>query len=352
MSMISIRLLVGLMACTGIPVSVSCPIKMSPTAVVVKYGDPFSANCTLSSDEPIGLGWESSQGGTGVKRVSNLSLIVDSVTDLGIRPHCYAYYRDGNQCQQLLPVTIYKMPESVSMSQLSPKGTMIEGEKYRMQCDVIDVAPVRYLSVYWYKGNEIVHKETFEGHSESKANKSSFLDLFAHGLDDGSQVWCEAKLDLPMKPDLPAVKSQSHNMVVLYPPTFINPDNETQEVRPNDKITFNCTATGNPAPKYKWLFPHRIQSKDKDLETNQPSLTPSLLLPGTYSCLASNTRGSNIKYFTITELPRDYTTLAAMVGGIASLGVLGLIMGYFVVTPQGTFSFSQGSYQPTSSAPV
>lgn len=50
---------------------------VSPARLVVKYGDPASSNC--SSDTPVEMGWESTQGGVGLtdKEVKILNWRVD-----------------------------------------------------------------------------------------------------------------------------------------------------------------------------------------------------------------------------------------------------------------------------------
>lgn len=107
-------------------------------------------------------------------------------------------------------------PDSVSMSEPSQTGPLVEGENYRMQCDIVNVAPVRNLSVHWHKGNEVFYTETFNESSVYPVNKSSVLDLTAHRDDNGTQIWCEAKLNFwPTGPNVPSIQSQSHEPNVL-----------------------------------------------------------------------------------------------------------------------------------------
>ncbi|XP_070779077.1 vascular cell adhesion protein 1 [Enoplosus armatus] len=303
-----------------------------------------------------GMGWESSHGGKGnTLGVSFLPLEIKSVKVWELEPICFINPIVGNQCSQTLPVTIYKTPDSVSMSHLSPMGPVAEGEKYRVQCDIVNVAPVSSLSVNWHKGDNIFYTETFEESSLSPVNKSSVCNLTAHRDDNGSPIWCEAKLNLlPTVPNLPTIQSKSHEVIVLYPPTFTEPENETLELAARSKMILNCTATGNPMPVYSWHVPHTIQQTDRNQNEDQPILIPSFELPGTYNCTASNTQGTKTKHFTVIEATRNRTTFAALVGVFVSLGALLFIGGLYFVTPEGTFSFSKGSYlrgQPTSSAP-
>lgn len=347
-----------LIASTGTLGSTECQLKMSPPRVMVEYGGSVSANCTSLYSESIGLGWESTYGGTGLKRgVTTLPFSIESVKEWEIGPKCYVTLPDSPQCSKKLAVTVYQLPENVSILQPpSETGPKVEGQAYSLQCDVVNVAPASLLSVYWHKGNEIIKHEDFEDSTLSPVIKSSILQLIAQRNDNGLQISCEAKLNLgPGEGIHPAVQSKPHKLTVLYRPVFINPETETVQLSANKKITLYCNATGNPAPVYSWHFPQLVEDTSKNEDVNQPFLTPSFQLPGNYSCNASNTQGTSVKYFTVIEPTRDRTTLAAIIGAFVALGVLLFVGGLLFVTPDGTFSFTQSKYlrgQPTSSGPV
>ncbi|KAF7666002.1 hypothetical protein LDENG_00122250 [Lucifuga dentata] len=343
----------GFIAFIGQPVSRSCPIQLSPPRVVVRYGDPVFVNCTSSVTQPEGMGWESSYGGTGLKEhATSVSWEVESLKDWEIAPKCFINLQDDTQCIEELPVTVYKMPDSVSLSQSSEMGPILEGTEHRMQCDIIDVAPVKNLSVIWYKEDEIIHTESDDIVIASPVNLSFVYNLRPQRGDNGTFIWCSAKLDFgPSGPNLPATLSKSREIIVLYPPAFIQPETETVNLSAGNKIILNCTAVGNPMPAYSWQSPNPTLQKME----NEAVVTPSLQLPGTYTCTASNAYGSTTKLFIITETPRNRTALAAIVGVFVALGVLLFIGGIVFGTKEGTFSFSKGGYirgQSTAPGPV
>ncbi|XP_059204640.1 vascular cell adhesion protein 1-like [Centropristis striata] len=345
----------GLIAYTGKPVSTSCPVQMSPSRVVVRFEDPFSVNCSSPSDHIDSMGWESIYGvGIGsTDNVSSVSLKIKSVKDWNIAPICFMNFLDGTQCTEPLPVTVYKTPDTVSMW-TNHKGLMVEGVKYEMHCDIVNVAPAKNLSVLWYKGNQIVSTHTFSESELSPVNKSHVYRLIPRRGDNGSPIWCEAKLHFRPAVSIPTVRSNSYEAVVLYSPAFTNPENETLELSSGSKLILNCSATGNPMPVYSWGFPHEIQQTTK-INENESILTPSIGLPGSYNCTVSNTRGTRTKYFTVIEAKRDPTVIAALVGVFGVLGVVALVAGAFFVKSDGTFPCNKGSYikgQPTSSGPV
>ncbi|XP_056256732.1 hemicentin-2 [Seriola aureovittata] len=350
------KLSYGLIACAGKPVSANCQAELSPPQVVVKYRDTFSVNCSSSPELTEGMGWESSQGGIALTAgISFLTLETDSVTDWTIAPMCFFNLHNGTQCSEKLPVTVYKMPDSVYMHEPSPLGPMVEGTVYQLRCDIANVAPAKILSVYWHKGNKIINTQTFNEPSLSPVNKSSTFDWIAQGDDNGTQIWCEARLNFwPTGPKLPMMQSESHELIVLYPPKFHTPSNETQEIPAGIEMILNCTAKGNPMAVYSWKLPEAIQEKIKNHNGNQLILPQYLQFPGTYTCTASNERGSQTKYFTLIQAPRDRTTFAAIVGGFTFLAALLIVAGLIFVTSDGMFSLNKGSYlrgQPTSSGP-
>lgn len=345
--------ILSVIAWTGKPVRSSCPFEMSPARVVVRFGDPISVNCSSELDRIESMGWESVVGGTGTQfNVSSVVLEVESVKSWELRPICFINPVVGDQCSQTLSVTVYNLPESVSISQPSEMGPMVEGKQYRMQCDIVNVKPLRNLTVHWHKGNKIIATDTFDQSSPSfPVNTSSFYDLTAQRGDNGTEIWCDAKLDF--LPDLHTIHSKSREVIVLYSPAFTKPENETLELSARSEIILNCTAEGNPTPVYSWHLPHAIQQNNQN--ENQPVLTPSPQLPGTYNCTASNSQGTQTKYFTVIEATRNYTTLAALLGVGLSLGAVLFVGLLFLLTPEGSFYCSKGSYmpgRPTSSGPV
>ncbi|XP_068435047.1 cell adhesion molecule 3-like [Clinocottus analis] len=349
-------LLSSVVLCAGQPVNWNCPVQMKPPSAVVRFGDSFSVNCSSPSDQIESMGVESIYGSAGGSTGnSSVLLNVESVTDWKFRPICFLNHLHLGQCSKVLQVIVYKTPDTVSMSwPESLKGPLVEGERYSIQCDIVNVAPVRNLSVHWHKGDSVLYTETFDGSSQSPVNATSVFNLTARRGDDETRIWCEAQLDLPTPvPDLHAIKSEFHDVIVLYAPAFVEPNNETLELSAASKLVLNCTAAGKPTPAYSWRSPWPVQRTNH--KENQSVLAPSIQRPGTYECTASNSQGSTTKYFTVTEATRSRTTFAALVGAVALLGVGIVVLGFLTLTPEGTFSFSKGGYlkgRPTSSGPI
>ncbi|KAL6460502.1 hypothetical protein MHYP_G00304680 [Metynnis hypsauchen] len=203
-----------------------CTLTLQPPKVVVEYGTSASANCSTTTDHR-GMGWEAPQGPVDMRDdVKLITWTVDRLVEWGIKPFCFVNLNSGKQCKANLNVTIYKTPDSVSISTVGHTGPMIEGGQYELQCDIKNVAPVEFFTVSWFKGDTLVNNETFTGSIQTPVNRSPTLQISPSRADDGAQYRCEAELDLgpdgPQPP--PPVTSHPLNIAVDYK-TVINCSN-------------------------------------------------------------------------------------------------------------------------------
>lgn len=316
-------------------------VVMTPSSVVVQYGDGFTVDCNGTSDMIEGAGWESDYKGTGLINASYVQLKIEKVDRWAIMSQCYMNFIDDTpQCIEILPITVYKLPDTVSILPINGKEPLRENEEYNLTCHIQKVAPVKSVVITWYKDNKRISEERNKSESvpEPQNLTSAFL-LRATKSDNGGKFMCEATFDFgPSGPNLQPVRSPPVDIRVLYKPVFEESKVELIEVPANRKITLDCTAQGNPTPQYLWKVPQPTQQR----VGSEPILDLKGPFPGTYNCTAVNSQGSSIKQFVITDAPRDYTVLAAVVGVTAALGVLLLISGPFIVTKDGTFSLNKG----------
>ncbi|NP_001108576.1 uncharacterized protein LOC100141487 precursor [Danio rerio] len=265
-----------------------CPLQITPQSVVVKYGDPVSVNCSTSVTH-MGMGWESTVGGVPLSTASLITWRVSELTDWEIQPpFCYINY--GKQCEVALPVTVYKTPDSVSISTVNQ--TMIEGNQYELQCDVYNVAPVQKLTVNWYKGETLVDQTSFTDTIKSPVNKTSKLLIRPDRADDGAQIRCEVELNLgeegPQPP--PTNTSEPLRITVYYKPKH---SNSTEIISWSNDVSLNCTVKANPAAVYSWHSEHLTEKISSSV------IQSSTLSPGNYTCIATNFLGEDKKNFTI-----------------------------------------------------
>ncbi|KAL7378443.1 hypothetical protein ABVT39_013771 [Epinephelus coioides] len=139
---------------------------------------PASINCSTSDDDMLGMGWEANLGGTGLEISSSVLWMVKKLEDWTIKPLCYITRKDNSQCSVSATITLYKTPDTVSLSALH-QGPMMEGTENTLKCDILNVAPVQKLKLKWYRNNENVHTEMFSDTSITPVNVSSTLRVTA-----------------------------------------------------------------------------------------------------------------------------------------------------------------------------
>ncbi|XP_029583724.1 vascular cell adhesion protein 1 isoform X2 [Salmo trutta] len=281
----------------GGPTHAACPIELNPPRVVVRYGDSVSVNCSTSSTDHEGMGWEATLGDTGLEKVNFVIWNVENLTDWTIRPACFLTPKKGEPCSKTFPVILYKTADSVSISPQTHSGPMVEGTEYQLRCDIKNVAPLRKLVVRWYKGNETVKTETFPDSTKNPMNVSSIHNITPRRFEDEVKYRCEAELDLrPEGPVVPLPVSQTLPFAVYFPPQNILELKDT-EVDVGSPTGLNCSSNGNPRPEYSWTY-HRapnVKLKNDDggsLLTIEQATGENI---GSYTCHASNTLGKVFK---------------------------------------------------------
>ncbi|XP_073713089.1 intercellular adhesion molecule 1 [Misgurnus anguillicaudatus] len=228
----------------------ACPLKLNPRSFVVEYGSSVSANCSTNIPH-LGMGWEATEGGVPSTTDKLITWRVSNLRQWDIRPQCYINY-NRDQCSILLPVTVYKTPDSVSINTVDQ--TVTEGSWYELQCDIMEVAPGN-VTVKWFKGETEVKTETFINTTKTPVNETSTLNIPAVRDDDGVQYRCEAELELgedgPQPP--PKVTSEPLKITVYFKPAI----NETKlpstvSVIRGYPLWLVCEADGNPTPNISW----------------------------------------------------------------------------------------------------
>ncbi|KAK9978041.1 hypothetical protein ABG768_019815 [Culter alburnus] len=266
-----------------------CPLQLNPQRVVLRYGGSVSVNCSTSVQHH-GMGWESTEGAVPMSRDNLITWRVSNLREWDIEPFCFINL--DKQCQIELPITIYKTPDSVSISTVNHIGPMMERNQYELQCDVLNVAPVQYLTVKWYKGQTLVDQTNFTDTIKTPVNETVTLMIHPDRSDDGVQYRCEAELKLgeegPQPP--PKVTSDPLSVEVNDKPKH---SNSTETINLSNEVTLNCTVKANPAPTYTWDSEHLKEKITSSV------LTSSKLSPGNYTCITTNSQGSDSKVFII-----------------------------------------------------
>ncbi|XP_058497473.1 cell adhesion molecule 1-like isoform X1 [Solea solea] len=297
----------------------NCPHRseVSPSRLVVKHGDPASAVCSLcqSCQSKESLGLEVSLG----RKTGNATVLlwsVDRMTLWGTSALCFYNDLSARVCCTELPVTVYKPPDSVSISFTNHSGPMFEGHQYALQCEVHNVAPVANLTVTFYRGWTTLGQLHLDSSVLEPVTEVFTHNFYATGEDDGAQFWCQGVLELgpegPQHP--PVVKSQNITATVHYKPRQVESSRPGPIiVTEGDSLQLNCSAVGNPSPSYRWELPqptHRHVTGDRHVIN---SITPKD--EGRYVCHVSNDVGALsvsfevvVKGLELTSPPQSSTT--------------------------------------------
>ncbi|KAL3986906.1 WD repeat-containing protein 60 [Sarotherodon galilaeus] len=279
-----------------------CPFTLTPSEMVVRFGDPVSINCSTSATDVEGMGWEAPFGGTGFESPPVVTWRVDKVEEWTPNPFCYVTLDDGFQCTLSPVITVYKTPDFVSVSD-TVRGPMVEGREHDLKCDVINVAPVQNLTVTWYRGNETVLTETFNDSTMTPVNTSSTLRISTQRDYNGLTFRCEAALHLgPKGPQfLPNVSSPPYTAVVLYKPSMkACPDHVTVIESAVFSIgMLSCQPDGKPSPTVQWFYEEKLINPSKPLTRTDS---------GKYTAVVENSLGrSNTSVHITVEFSPSFT---------------------------------------------
>ncbi|KAG9342160.1 hypothetical protein JZ751_017160 [Albula glossodonta] len=237
-----------------------CPLQLNPSTVVVRHGHSAFANCT-ATEEHDGMGWEASQGST-------------------------------------------EYPDSVSLQSPDSRGQMVENKRYRLVCDVQNVAPLRLLTIKLYKGQLEIQNSTYSDKDIKTPESKQLVVPVSHRRgDEGALYRCEAMLNLgPDGPQPPAVvQSEPFKITVQYAPEILHQP-QIAGILAGADVFYNCTATGNPVPSIEWKHGPaknvQIQTSGAVSVLRISAVTENQA--GNYTCIAINSLGETREVFTLT----------------------------------------------------
>uniref|UniRef100_A0A3B5PTY2 Ig-like domain-containing protein n=1 Tax=Xiphophorus maculatus TaxID=8083 RepID=A0A3B5PTY2_XIPMA len=184
---------------------------MTPSRLVVKFGDPTSATCVACQQAcfPLDDSIRNMEASLGTSNIngSTVTWTVNRMTEWDLTPKCFYTTATNDQCCTDLPVTVYKSPESVSFS-LNPSGPLTEGSEVTLQCDVQNIAPAGNLTVTFYRGHTLLGQVKSSNPTKEPVNEIFSMSYNSTKEDNGVQFWCEAKLELGAEgPQPPLVTS-------------------------------------------------------------------------------------------------------------------------------------------------
>ncbi|XP_063068351.1 uncharacterized protein LOC134459805 [Engraulis encrasicolus] len=194
-----------------------------PPRLVVQYGESASATCSVP--QPIGvMGWKTpAEGAMREYNVQSLQWVADRVTDWRLESgvSCFTASEEHGECSTHLPITIYKIPESVTIRVQQHTGPLLEGERYNLECEAEGVAPVRNVTVLWFRGGQMFAQSrippySIRGYQSGDDTFRNILTFTALRLDHGAFYSCAARLDLNTSKPIPVTRSNSILLEVLF----------------------------------------------------------------------------------------------------------------------------------------
>ncbi|XP_068583669.1 vascular cell adhesion protein 1-like [Cebidichthys violaceus] len=304
----------------------------TPSSLVVKFGDPTFASCSVCHDCINDSYNIESAEGVQTKNGTTISWTVNRLTQWLTSPLCYYNININNttvQCCTTLPVTVYQPPDDVSVSFVDHTGPMFEGQQYTLQCTVENVAPVENLTVTFYRGQTALDQQQS---NINNPKKKPVTDVFSLNFtlskeDDGVQYWCEAKLELgpdgPERP--PVVTSQNITTTVFYKPQLVgssHPDPVTVTV--GNPLQLSCSAVGNPGPSYAWTTPSESTSTSNGSNLTFNSTT--FADEGKYVCYVSNGVGTvTVEFDVDVQVSYMWIITGVIVAAVVLIVALGLV---------------------------
>ncbi|KAM9856587.1 cell adhesion molecule 4-like [Aulostomus maculatus] len=306
--------------CTDMPV-------FTPSRLVVKFGDPTSAICNPCQRDCIGrhFGLEKKVGEVTMN-TTTIFWKVNKTTQWDASPDCYYNNANNVQCCASLNVTVYQPPKSVSVSLLNHSGPLTEGQTYTLQCTVCDVAPVKDLTVTFYREQTELERSSTKNGTDAKTpvNATFTYIVKARKEDRGSRFSCKAKLELESDERLIVVEKESITtpLDVHYKPLPPVPTPSVLiTVKAGDLLQLNCSSEGNPEPSYLWTLPPGDRTSHRgSVLSIQPATTKH---SGCYVCSVSNPLGSvSVQYEVDVQVSYIYYIIAAVLGGLLLLGLV------------------------------
>ncbi|XP_026056884.1 intercellular adhesion molecule 1-like isoform X4 [Carassius auratus] len=175
--------------------------------------------------------------------------------------------------------------QDISISTVNHTEPMIAGEQYDLQCSIKYVAPFKIVDVGWYKQNKNNIIETIK----TPDILTYTVQIRPNRADNGSQFWCEAKLEAEGTQRTSTMKSANLSITVHFKPII----NETK--LPSTVPVFRgyseeivCEAEGNPKPTIIWIL-------GTNYTVNNETLTISESTPEYVSCVANNSVGTTTR---------------------------------------------------------
>ncbi|KAM9494910.1 hemicentin-1-like isoform 3-T3 [Clarias gariepinus] len=274
---------------------------VTPASLLVEYGHPAEVNCSIPSKPVTGywLGWESKSLQPRTDTETSLMWKVDSLRNWEEDGNLTCYIKmENDQCRSRVNLTIYKRPESVTLS----PAVWIEGDQTELMCQIKNVGPGHKLSVHWSRAESkqnntftLFNKTLLSGlvNDIKNVNVTVKLNVTARREDEGVQYKCAAVLNLDI--DNPMSESQPITITVHYKPIITGPLFTNVSRTEGESLMMECSADGKPSPHYNWTLPNNTFISGSSIRISSLCIKDQ----GPYTCTVHNSVGHVTKTVTV-----------------------------------------------------
>ncbi|CAM4694163.1 unnamed protein product [Caretta caretta] len=219
----------------------SFDVSVLPEAPMVAYGGAVWINCSTTCQDPDARGsLETSLTKTDEKIGPGwVAFLLKNITEWASAPQCYFSCR-GRVKVVFANISAYRAPERVGLERL-PELEL--GRAYNLTCRVLNVAPVRHLTVTLRQGGRTLHTETFQNRTRAGPDDVTVTkEITPQQRDHGQEVTCHTALDLtPHEPHLENSSSAVELKVYALPE---EPQLQiSHHIEVGDKATARCDVT-------------------------------------------------------------------------------------------------------------
>ncbi|KAM9494413.1 vascular cell adhesion protein 1-like isoform 1-T1 [Clarias gariepinus] len=282
---------------------------VTPASLLVEYGHPAEVNCSIPSKPVTGywLGWESKSSHPRTDTETSLMWKVDSLRNWDEADNLTCYITmENDQCRSRVNLTIYKRPDSVTLS----PAVWIAGHQTELKCQIKNFGPGHKLSVHWSRSDSKQNKAftLFSKTSLSdllneikNVSVTVKLNVTARREDEGVQYKCAAVLNLDTGPVVS--ESQPITITVHYKPIITGPLFTNVSRAEGESLMMECSADGKPSPHYNWTLPNNTFISGSSIRISNIRIKDQ----GQYTCTAYNSVGHVTKTVTVrvTEVCKD-----------------------------------------------
>nr|XP_048687375.1 intercellular adhesion molecule 5-like isoform X1 [Caretta caretta] len=170
-------------------------VSVRPEDSVVEHGGAIWLNCSTTCQDPGARGGlETSLTKAQEKRGPRWEAReLVNIWEWVSAPQCY-FFCYGKVTRASAHITTYRVPERVGLERIPE---LERGRAYNLTCRVLNVAPVRHLTVTLRQGGRTLHTETFQNRTRAAADNVTVThEIIPQRQDHGQEVTCHSALDL------------------------------------------------------------------------------------------------------------------------------------------------------------